>query len=212
MSDPLYKKYGRTAQPGEVLFEQGDTGEEMYVIRSGKVRVYIVSNGVEKTLAELGAGEFLGEMSILNKRPRTASAVVIEETNLLVVGSKVLEEMVIGSTEIALRLIRKLAKRLESADSLIEVLLFRDPKDRVVENLKRLITLHGGDTGQAITIAASADEMAEQLGLQLSETQDIIGRLVRSGAITELEGAWVVKEPDRLDELRDFLKMKSQYR
>jgi CRP-like cAMP-binding protein len=212
MGDPLFAKYGTKAAAGEVLFSAGETGAEMYVVRSGAVRVFVTSRGVEKTLAVLGAGEFVGEMSILTDQPRTATAVVVEDAELLVVGVRVLEEMIVHNTEIALRLIRKLARRLESADSLIQVLLHRDAKERVIENLKRLAALHGAEKGAEVRIAADYPAMAEQVGLDADEVQDIMGRLIGAGFITHEGDSWIISKVDDIDDFLGFLKMKEQYK
>ena len=127
MSDSMFEKYGRKMAAGEVLFRTGEEGDDMFVIRSGAVRVYVESEGVVKTLSVLGPGEFLGEMSLLNNRPRSATAIIEEDAELLVMPARVLEEMIVHNTEIAVRLIRRLAQRLEMANSLISVLLFREP-------------------------------------------------------------------------------------
>jgi CRP/FNR family transcriptional regulator, cyclic AMP receptor protein len=211
MTDSLFVKYGKKAVAGEILFSAGEKGAEMFVVRSGTVRVSVTSNGVEKTLAVLGPGEFVGEMSLLNDQPRTATAVVEEDADLLVIGVRVLEEMIVHNTEIALRLIRKLARRLESADSLIAVLLHRNAGDRIIENLKRLVKLHGQGEGKEVRLAMDTAAMAEQVGLDLAEAQDVISRLVRAGAVIEEEGAWVIKEPGRLGEFQEFLKLKEQF-
>jgi CRP/FNR family transcriptional regulator, cyclic AMP receptor protein len=212
MGDPLTAKYGKKVQAGEILFHEGDEGNDMYVVRSGYIRVYLEAAGVEKTLAVLGPGEFVGEMSLLNGQPRSANAVVHEEADLLVIGGQVLEEMIIHNTEIALRLIRKLSKRLESADSLIQVLIHRDAKERIIENLKRLAGLHGWTPGNSVMIAADCDGMSEQVGLELAETHDVISRLIRAGALIEKDDMWEIKDPERLGEFLTFLKMKDKYK
>ncbi|MDD5307804.1 MAG: Crp/Fnr family transcriptional regulator [Deltaproteobacteria bacterium] len=211
MTDSLFVKYGRNVKAGELIFSAGEKGAEMFVVRSGAVRVSMTSNGVDKTLAVLGPGEFVGEMSLLNDQPRTATAVAEEDSELLVIGARVLEEMIVHNTEIALRLIRKLARRLESADSLIAVLLHRDAGDRVIENLKRLVKLHGKSDGGEVRLIVDTAAMAEQVGLALAEAQDILSRLVRAGAVIEEGGAWVIKEPERLGEFQEFLKLKEQF-
>ena len=206
MSDPLFDKYGSQLEPGEVLFSEGDPGEEMFVVRSGSVRVFVESAGTEKTLAVLGPGEFIGEMSLLTGSPRSATAVVEEKASLLKVKGKVLEEMIVHNTEIALRLIRKLAMRLQTTDTLVRVLLFRDPKERVIENLKRLADLHGWSPGNAVTIQADLDAMAEQVGLEKAEVQDVISRLIRAGALKVADGSWTIDDLGRLDEVAKQLK------
>src|SRR4051812_46571866 len=70
----LFERFGKAFPPGTILFKEGDTGKEMYVIQSGKVRISKTVRDVEKTLVELPAGEFFGEMSILNDKPRSATA------------------------------------------------------------------------------------------------------------------------------------------
>ena len=109
MSDPLFARFGREYQPGDVLFHEGESGDVMFVIQSGAVRINKQAGGEQKVLAVLGPGEFLGEMAILNGKPRTATATVVEATRCLVIDAKTLESMVARSTEIALRLIKKLA-------------------------------------------------------------------------------------------------------
>ncbi len=211
MGDPLFAKYGKKADAGEILFREGEEGMEMFVVRSGTIRVFVETNEVEKTLAILGPGEFVGEMSLLTGQPRSATAIVEEDAQMVVVGGRVLEEMIVSNTEIALRLIRKLAKRLEATDSLVHVLLHREPEPRVIENLKRLASIHGWTEGNDVTIQADCEAMAEQVGLELSEVQDIISRLVNAGALVEESGSWVIKNPERIGEFLKFLQMKKQY-
>lgn len=212
MSDTLSTRYGRKVVEGEKLFAAGDPGDEMFVIRSGAVRVFVEAAGTEKTLAILGPGEFVGEMSVLNSQPRTANAVMHEAGELLVIQGRVLEEMIVHNTEIALRLIKRLAKRLETADSLIKVLIHRDSKERVIENFKRIAALHNPANGAEVTVAADVNAVAEQVGLDVTEVYDVISRMIKTGALVESEGAWVIREPSRLDEFLVYLKKKDQFR
>ncbi|HUT79503.1 MAG TPA: Crp/Fnr family transcriptional regulator [Polyangia bacterium] len=213
MGDPLFTKYGKTQKAGDVLFTAGEQGQEMYVIRSGSVRIAVHSRGVEKTLAVLGPGEFVGEMSILTDQPRSATATVQDDAELLVVGVRVLEEMIVHNTEIALRLVRKLARRLESADALIRVLLHRDPKERVIDNLKRMAQLHSGaGPDRDVRIEADCAAFAEQVGLDQAEVEDVMSRLVGAGFIRLEDGSWVIGKIDDIDDFLGFLRLKEQYR
>ncbi len=212
MGDPLFAKYGKKAKAGERLFTQGDEGREMFVVRQGTIRVFVRAEGGDKTLAILGTGEFVGEMSLLTGQPRSASAVVHEDAELMVVGVRVLEDMIVHNTEIALRLLRKLARRLESTDELVRVLLLRSPNERVIENLKRLSRLHGASSGSEVTLQADYEGMAEQVGLELAEVHDVISRLVRANAMLETDGAWTIHDPERLHDFLKFLKMKDQFK
>jgi CRP/FNR family transcriptional regulator, cyclic AMP receptor protein len=212
MGDALSAKYGKKVKAGELLFRAGDQGDEMFVIRSGAIRVYLEAAGQEKTLAILGAGDFVGEMSLLNGKPRSANAVVHEDGELLVIKGRVLEEMIVHNTEIALRLIKRLSTRLDTVDSLVKVLIHRDVKERVIENLKRLAILHGWRPGNEITIDSDLDAMAEQVGLKVEEVHDVVSRLIRAGALVKNQSSWTIVDPGRLDEFLEFLKKKEQFR
>ena len=70
----LFSRFGKKIPANTALFQEGDRGEEMYIIQSGKVKISKRIRGVEKTLATLEKGEFFGEMAILNDKPRSATA------------------------------------------------------------------------------------------------------------------------------------------
>src|SRR5580692_8354268 len=106
MSDPLFLRFGREYRAGDVLFREGERGEEMFVIQSGVVQIVKTVGQEQRSLATLGRGEFLGEMAILNDKPRTATAVVLEDAECLVIDAATLEAMIQKSPEIAMRLIK----------------------------------------------------------------------------------------------------------
>ncbi|RME29004.1 MAG: cyclic nucleotide-binding domain-containing protein, partial [Deltaproteobacteria bacterium] len=115
-SEILFEKFGREFPAGTVIFREGDVGNEMYVIQSGKVNITKEVRGVEKVLVTLGPGAFFGEMAIINQKPRSANAVVVEDARLLVIGPKTFDTMIRSNVEIAVRMIKILAQRLQEAD------------------------------------------------------------------------------------------------
>jgi len=92
--DKLYERFGHEYPAGHSLFKDGELGKEMFVVQSGKVKIHKTVRDVDKTLAVLGPGEFFGEMSILNNKPRSASATVEEPARLLVIDPKTFEPKV----------------------------------------------------------------------------------------------------------------------
>ena len=211
MSDPLFARFGREYQPGDVLFREGEAGEVMFVIQSGAVRITKAIAGDAKILAVLGPGEFLGEMAILNGKPRTATATVVETTRCLVIEAKTLESMVARNAEIALRLIKKLAKRLDSADTLVEILMHRDPKARVMLALSRHADAFGEQTDDGIRIRTSAVEIAREVGVEVAIAVEVMTRLKRLRLASEEPGAIVVADVGRLQDFLEFLEMPQKF-
>ncbi len=203
MSDSLGARLGSEFPPGEVLFREGESGEVMYVIQSGAVRISKSVGGQDKLLAVLGPGEFFGEMAILNGKPRTATAVVLDPTRCLVIDPRTLEEMVARNSEIALRLIKKLARRLDSADELIEVLMHRDPKARVLLALSRHAEAFGEETEAGVRVRTTVRDIAEEVAVDERVAYDMMIRVGRLGIAREEAGAIIVTD---LSRLRDFLE------
>jgi CRP-like cAMP-binding protein len=213
MSDPLFARFGREFRAGEVLFREGESGEEMFVIQSGVVRITKNVRGEERPLATLGRGEFIGEMAILNEKPRTATATVVEDAKLLVIAAKTLETMIAKNSEIALRLIKKLARRLDSADELVQILLNPDPEARVMLGLKRHAEAFGEETETGIKVHVSAGELASEVSTDVEQVHDVLTRLTRLRIATEHAdgGGIVVADVGRLLEFLEFLEMPRKF-
>lgn len=103
----------------EVVFHEGDHGEEMFVVQSGLIRITKAFGGEERVLAELGPGEFFGEMAILNNEPRNATARAVSPSVLLVYDKDTFEQMLINNPNVAVRMVHKLAERLRRTNDMI---------------------------------------------------------------------------------------------
>jgi CRP/FNR family cyclic AMP-dependent transcriptional regulator len=199
------RRFGREFPRGTVLFREGDPGGDMYVVNRGKVSISARVGAVEKLLSTLGQGEFLGEMSILNGAPRSATATCVEDCLLLVVDARTFETMVRASSEIAVRMIKKMAGRLAEADRQIENLLLRDARARVVHFVSGEASRHPG-----APLSLSPEELASRLDVDVKQAADVLRTLERSGLLLGSEGAWTVPDPDRLRHFLDLLQLDSR--
>lgn len=113
---------------GHVLFREGDEGEEMYIIQTGRVAIKkMLKDGGEATLAVLEKGDFFGEMAILERRPRSATAEVLEEGDLIVINGETFGDMIKTNPEIAVRMLRKQSIRLRETNRQLEEALKGSP-------------------------------------------------------------------------------------
>ncbi len=178
----------------------------------GSCRILKNVGDEERPLATLGRGEFLGEMAILNGKPRTATAIVLEDVKCLVIDAATLEQMIANNAEIAMRLVKKLARRLDSADALIQILLNPDPKARVLQGLKRNAESFGEETGLGIRVRLSRDELAREVGVEAAQVDDVLARLQRLRIAAEDDlGGIVIMDVARLLEFMEFLEMPRRF-
>jgi len=110
----------KTVPQNTRLFRQGDTGDAMYLIESGRVRISLRdAEKQEVTLAELAQGDFFGEMSIIDGRQRSADAQVIENARLAVLSRDAFLSFVRTKPDVALEMLSALTDRLRRTDELL---------------------------------------------------------------------------------------------
>ncbi len=127
--DQLFWKFGQDFPKGTVLFHEGELGRNMYVIQKGKVQVRKRVGSGEKVLAELGDGEFFGEMALLMGMDRSATVEVMEDSKILVVTPETFESLLKSNIDIALKMLRKLAGRLRALDDHLEVAILETQRE-----------------------------------------------------------------------------------
>jgi CRP-like cAMP-binding protein len=121
MANPL-KEYAVPFHKGDVIFREGDNGSEMYVIQSGKVELLKEVNGEKVFSLIMEKGDFFGEMSLLESLPRTATAVMLEDGELIIINATIFDQMIRHNIEIAVRMLRKFSTRLRETMAKLESL------------------------------------------------------------------------------------------
>lgn len=210
--DPLFQRFGKAFPAGSVLFNEGDKGNTMYILQTGKVKISKRIGGEEKTLAVVPAGEFLGEMAILLNEPRSATATVLEEVKALVIDSNTFEAMIKSNTEIAYRIIKKLAQRVRDANQQIEALSIKDNNQKVVYTLLRAVKAAGQLTPSGTTkIPTQKVELIAQTGLDEAKLEEILAKLVKANLLKILPDGMEVASAEKLNKFLEFLAMREQF-
>jgi CRP/FNR family transcriptional regulator, cyclic AMP receptor protein len=212
MADTLIEKYGRRYPAGTVLFREGDDGHEMYVVHSGRVELTRRMRDREAHLLYVPVGEFFGEMAIVNNRPRSATATVIEDAELVVIDARTFEGMIRARAEIAVRMIRALAARLDNANRQIELLLLRDADHRIVKYLHELGDQGQSTSGGGVLIPVTLAQLAGRVALAEEEVNEVVARLATARLIDRRTDGFVVPELGRLADFLEFLEMRERFR
>jgi CRP-like cAMP-binding protein len=208
--DQLFQRFGKEFPRGTVLFREGEPGKEMYVVQHGRVTISKRVGDVEKILSSLGPGEFLGEMSILNNRPRSATATCAEDSKLLVIDAKTFEAMIRGNAEIAIRMIKKLAGRLQETNEQVENLLFHDGSSRVVHFLAIAAEkAPRGPSGHKIEVLPR--ELPGRVGAKAEQVDEVLLKLVKAKIVSVHPDGFLVPDVAKLRHFLEFLQMKAQF-
>ncbi len=114
------KKY----QDGEIVFKEGDTAKEMYIIRSGKVKIFRNKEGRQVNLATLGPNDFFGEMALFRDNPRSASAQAVDDTELSAIDKGTFMSFI--KEPIVWTILERMSDRIREVDDNLEELSVQD--------------------------------------------------------------------------------------
>ncbi len=196
---------------GELIFEQGHRGDAMFIIQSGRVRIYSQGEvGKELTLNVYGEGDFFGEFSLIDGEPRSASAEAIERTESLVLRNQDLIDILSHHPQIAVSLMRGLVARLRYTTEYAEDLAFLSVNGRVANRLLELMQRHGepGDGGVKIGVPVTVPQLS-RLAVAPPEIVQRILDFYELGGILMRDGDWLtVRDPVTLRERVDMYRRK----
>jgi F420-non-reducing hydrogenase small subunit len=156
--------FGSLYQKGDVIFRQSETGEEMYIIQSGAVKVTNTLDGQETIIAVREKGDFFGEMALFENEPRSATVTAICETRLLPLTRSSLLEKVQHDPQVALHFLKSIIFRIQEAESDVKEVMEGDAVLRAA--LRKSDKSKGGDSlqtdpDQARPVDVSIVELAE---------------------------------------------------
>jgi CRP/FNR family cyclic AMP-dependent transcriptional regulator len=187
----------RSYRANTVVMQKGDEATALYVLLSGHVKVFASDeSGKEIVLNELGPGDYLGELALIEDSTRTASVITVEPSRFLVIPKASFEAFLISRPAVALHLLGALAARIRKLTEEVERLALRDVYSRLVD------TLHDravDEDGRLITDALTQRDLAALVGASREMVSRILKDL-RAGGYISLDGKRIVihqKLPER---------------
>ncbi len=151
----------------EALFREGDSGDRLYVVMEGKVKLGRTStDGRENLLAVLGPGQMFGELSLFDPGPRSATATAVTDCRLTSLGHSDLQRWLTDRPDVARGLLFQLAHRLRRTNEVVADLVFSDVPGRVAKALLDLSTRFGqqADDGMHVHHDLTQEELAQLVG------------------------------------------------
>ncbi len=153
----------RVWRRGETVFREGDPADRVYLLKSGLVRLYRLSDdGRELTLGYLKAGDIFGEHTLFEGIDQTMTAEVVEDAFICACGRASFEKSIRGNPDLALKIIKGLAQRLNSVTERLAELAFASVKERVMQAITRLAAAYGRRTeaGTEVGIDLTHEDLA----------------------------------------------------
>ncbi|HZS21475.1 MAG TPA: Crp/Fnr family transcriptional regulator [Pseudonocardiaceae bacterium] len=184
-----------------VIFAEGELGDRLYIIVSGKVKIGRKSpDGRENLLAVFGPSDMFGELSIFDPGPRTSTATTVTEVQAVTMDRTALREWIAKRPEIAEQLLRVIARRLRRTNNMLADLIFTDVPGRVAKALLQLAHDFGTQEGGMLRVThdLTQEEIAQLVGASRETVNKALADFAQRGWL-RLEGKSVlILEPQRL--------------
>jgi CRP/FNR family transcriptional regulator, cyclic AMP receptor protein len=186
----------------EVLFLAGDAGDGCYRVEDGLLKVTMLSrSGSERILAFLGPGHIVGELSIIDGLPRSASVVAVRPTSVSFLSRATFQDFANKRPEIYKSLVTLLAARLRETDSMIAVGSFLPLRGRVACTLLELAENFGQDVGSGrivIRQKIGQSDLAAMTGIARESVSRILNDWQRRKLISRLSGYYCLEDKAKL--------------
>lgn len=205
--DEIISQYGKKFAPGEYVFKEGDVGEDMFIIHRGKVNITKKTDEGEKILVTLAAGDFFGEMAIIDKAPRSASAIAAEETVCIVLDEEKFEQQMQRNAKIVKKILKNMSARLRAMNEQLQNLTTKDYNMRVVNTL--LIHVHKNGENSSLGMQL----LIQQTGMEENREKlnEILNAMAKARVITLSSDSIVVSSSGNIEKYKQYLEMKKAF-
>lgn len=189
---------------GTLIFNKGDEGEAVYVVREGSVRIFLPRDeGRETTLTVIYAGDLFGELSLLDGMPRSASAKAMQDLEALTLGRQDFLGFLRKQPDAAIRMLAVLAGRLRRTDDLVADAVFLDGGAVFVRHLTELLGSGGqsAPSGMQLPLGSASADLSQALEITPEGVSQHLKRLSERGVITLNEETITVLDLQALADL-----------
>jgi len=192
-----------TVPKGDVVFAEGQTGDRLFVVEDGKVKLSQTSaDGREQVLAVIGPGEMFGELSLFDPGVRTSTATAVTDSVLLGLGQSDLRPWLTGRPEVAEELLRALAQRLRRTNEAMADLVFSDVPGRVAKALLELSEKFGqpqADGSRLVAHDLTQEELAQLVGASRETVNKSLADFAQRGWLRLEARAVILLDIERLE-------------
>ncbi len=178
----------------DVLFNDGDDADELYVVRSGRIAIFKTSaDGKESVIALMEPGDLFGDMPLFDRMHRSAGARATEASKLLGVPYPPIRELLAERPELLWRVVEMLSRRLRNIDEALADSMFLDVTGRTAKQLLEL----SGDS-DVFSLPVTQEELAGLVGASRERVNKSIAAFVRLGWIEQSDRRYKITDREQL--------------
>ncbi|MCG8452583.1 MAG: Crp/Fnr family transcriptional regulator [Spirochaetales bacterium] len=205
---PDMNQFIRQYPKDTMIFAEGESGPELYIIQRGSIRITKIVNDNEVLLALLKSGDIFGEMALLENKPRSASAIAHEDTVLMAVNRANFKGMVVEQPKVISRLTSSLAERIWNLHRQLRNTLIEDPVGRLYDSLVLELEKARMDLAsrQAYTFGFGPNDLINMVGLSKDSGRAAVSTLLESKDLTVVENHLHAADISKISKSAEYYK------
>ncbi|MCP4138595.1 MAG: Crp/Fnr family transcriptional regulator [bacterium] len=202
LDEKLFEKFGVEYSPNEMIFCEYEPGYEFYFIQSGQVKIVKMINGRERTMDVMSTGDVLGEMGILEDKPRSATAIAVDHVRAMKFHRDNFDALLQGQPQLAYKLLLIFSKRIYDAKRRLMILLLDEPQTKVMDVINMLAEEDPHlDLQNEITLHVTMQQVASWAGMEEQEVQKVLTHL------SQLDKIELYSDRINVRNIRDFQRI-----
>ncbi len=204
--DPrLLERFGRKFRAGEVIFREGETGNEAFLLQEGRVRLLKKVRTVERSLMVLKPGDLFGESALIAGATRSSTAVALTDVVALALAESTFRALLTNNAAIAARVLQQLVRRLRELEDQIEFMMIRDTQSKIVS---ALLKLAAGRSGAVLQVTPM--DLSSRVGLDIDTVKRTVQQLRDGEYIKISDERLEVPDVEALRKLYNLLGVKDE--
>jgi len=189
---------------GQMIFQKSESGAQMFVVLEGRIKIFSRSGWKKrKTFAYLEKGDFFGEMAVIEDKARSAAAMAVSPSKLLLIPKKDFKKLLMSDAKLIFDLLKAVSDRLRKANEEIESLLFRNILGRVAKTLFDVAGAKKRRGSGPIIIKQryTHQDLADLVGTTREPLSRALAILRKGEFVSTKDGLIVLPDPNRLEAL-----------
>lgn len=206
----LLSRFGKRFRTGEVIFREGDPGQEAFLLQQGRVRLIKRVRGVERSLMVLRPGDLFGESAFLSGARRSSTAIALSDGAALSLDGTTFQHLLENNPSLAVRMVQQLVRRLRDAEDHIEIMMLRDTQSKIVAALLKLAQQVRPDREGPALLPVSPMELSTRVGLDVDTVKREVQKLRDAQYVRVIDEKVEIPDIENLERLFALLGLKDE--
>ena len=206
----LLQRFGKRLTAGQVIYREGDLGQEAYLLQEGRVRLIKRVRTAERSLMVLRPGDLFGESAFIAGAPRSSTAIALSDGAALAFDNATFQNLLENNRPVAARMVQQLVRRLRDAEDQIEIMMLRDTQSKIVNALLKLAQQTPTDGRGTAFLQISPMELSTRVGMDVETVKRGVQKLREGQYLRVIDERVEIPDVDSLKRLFALLGLKEE--